>query len=49
MSDRSSNPFLEMFEDVERVGAYAEGPPRFTPGFFDVHRMVGVLIRERVP
>lgn len=38
-----------MFEDSERVGTYADGPPRFTPGFFDVHRMVGVLIRERAP
>jgi tRNA (cmo5U34)-methyltransferase len=42
------NPFLEMFNDRERVSHYAEGPPRFTPGFFDVHRMVNVLLQERV-
>lgn len=49
MGDNSKDPFLEMFEDAERVSTYADGPPRFTPGFFDMHRMTGVLIRERVP
>ncbi len=44
-----SNLFLEVFEDPERVRSYADGPRRFTPGFADVHRMVNVLLRERVP
>ena len=43
----SSNPFVEMFNDPERVQAYADGPAKFTPGFADMHRMVSVLIRER--
>ncbi len=46
---KKSNPFLEMFEDPERVRTYADGPAKFMPGFSDMHRMVSVLIRERVP
>lgn len=48
MTGSPKSPFLEMFEDPQRASVYAEGPPRFTPGFFDIHRMVGILIRERV-
>ncbi len=46
---KEPNPFLEMFEDPEKVRTYADGPARFTPGFSDVHRMAAVLIQERVP
>jgi tRNA (cmo5U34)-methyltransferase len=38
----------EHFSDSEAVARYAEGPPRFVPGFFDIHRMALVLLRERV-
>ncbi len=48
MTKAEANPFLEMFEDPERVRAYSDGPRRFTPGFEDLHRVVGLLIRERV-
>ncbi|MEM1245568.1 MAG: class I SAM-dependent methyltransferase [Acidobacteriota bacterium] len=43
------NPFLEMFRDREQASRYSEGPALFMPGFADVHRMAGVLIRERAP
>jgi tRNA (cmo5U34)-methyltransferase len=39
----------EHFSNGETVARYAEGPPRFVPGFFDIHRMASVLLRERVP
>jgi tRNA (cmo5U34)-methyltransferase len=29
--------------------SYAEGPPRQVPGFVDLHRMVSMLLAERVP
>ncbi len=48
MSDKA-NPFLEMFNDPEQAARYADGPAKFMPGFFDVHRMAGVLLRERAP
>lgn len=31
------------------VARYAEGPPRIVPGFADMHRMVTLLLAERVP
>ena len=40
---------LDHFSDPEAVARYAEGPPRFVPGFADLHRMTAVLLRERVP
>lgn len=43
------NPFLELFKDPEHAARYADGPARFMPGFHDVHRMAGVLIREYAP
>lgn len=45
----NSNPFLEGFKDPERAAKYADGPAMFMPGFNDLHRMAGVLIRERAP
>ena len=48
MMKNKVNPFLEMFEDPERARSYSDGPARFTPGFSDIHRMVNVLLRERV-
>lgn len=39
----------EHFSNAETIAGYAEGPPRFVPGFHDIHRMATVLLRERVP
>jgi tRNA (cmo5U34)-methyltransferase len=35
------------FSDSEAVKHYAEGPPRFVPGFADLHRMTRILLAER--
>lgn len=48
MTDKLS-PFVKMFEDPDQAARYADGPAKFMPGFDDIHRMVSILIRERVP
>jgi tRNA (cmo5U34)-methyltransferase len=40
---------LAPFRDPQAVARYAEGPPRFVPGFTDLHRMTGILLAERAP
>lgn len=40
---------LTPFSDPEAVARYAEGPPRFVPGFADLHRMAVLLLSERAP
>lgn len=37
------------FSDPEAVARYAEGPPRFVPGYNAMQRMAELLIAERVP
>jgi len=37
------------FSDPQSVARYAEGPPRFVPGFTDLHRMTTILLGERAP
>ena len=37
------------FSDPAAVGRYVEGPPRFVPGFADLHRMAMLLLSERAP
>jgi tRNA (cmo5U34)-methyltransferase len=37
------------FSDPQAVARYADGPPRFVPGFFDLHKMTGILLGERAP
>jgi len=37
------------FSDPQAVARYAEGPPRFVPGFTDLHRMTTILLGERAP
>ncbi|AMV40167.1 class I SAM-dependent methyltransferase [Planctomyces sp. SH-PL62] len=37
------------FANPEHVARYADGPPRFVPGFADMHRMATLLLAERVP
>lgn len=39
--------FLRLFSDPKTVEHYAEGPPRFTPGFDALHRMTAILLAER--
>lgn len=41
--------FLKMFSDPEAIVRYAEGPPRFMPGFEAVHRMTAILLAEHAP
>lgn len=50
MSDGVVNDLVQAhFSNSEAVARYAEGPPRFVPGFADIHRMASVLLRERMP
>lgn len=39
----------ERFSDPEQVARYAEGPPRYVPGFADMQRMARLLMAERAP
>lgn len=48
MADRNQI-FLDMFSDPEAVARYAEGPPRFAPGFEALHRMTAILLAEHAP
>ena len=41
--------FLSAFSDPQAVARYTDGPPRFVPGFADLHRMTGILLAERAP
>lgn len=45
--ESSTDPFP--FSDPQFVARYTEGPPRFVPGFADLHRMVALLLAERAP
>ncbi len=40
---------LSHFSDPRAVAQYAEGPPRFVPGYNRLQRMTTLLIAERVP
>ena len=40
------NAFLKTFEDPAAVQRYAEGPPRFMPGYADMQRMAAILLAE---
>jgi tRNA (cmo5U34)-methyltransferase len=40
---------LAHFRNPESVKRYSEGPPRFVPGFADLHRMAAILLAEQVP
>jgi tRNA (cmo5U34)-methyltransferase len=40
---------LTPFSDPAAVARYAEGPPRFVPGFADLHKMTSILLAERAP
>src|SRR6187551_3110201 len=45
--DAAVQPWLAHFSDPEAVKRYADGPPRFVPGFADLHRMTRILLAER--
>jgi len=42
------NDIKEAFSDARNVARYAEGPPRFVPGYSGLQQMARVLIAERV-
>jgi tRNA (cmo5U34)-methyltransferase len=41
------NAFLDFFNDPATAPRYAEGPPRFTPGFGDMQTTTAILLAER--
>lgn len=49
MKSDTTIDLLKPFSDPEAVARYAEGPPRFVPGYTDLHRMTAVLLGERAP
>jgi tRNA (cmo5U34)-methyltransferase len=48
LRDAAAQPWQAHFSDPEAVARYAEGPPRFVPGYADMHRMTRILLAERV-
>lgn len=49
MAADGAQQFLDKFADRAAVASYAENPPRYVPGFADLHRMTGILLAEHVP
>ena len=47
--ETSMDDVMASFSNPEKVARYAEGPPRFVPGFADLHRMTGILLAEHAP
>jgi tRNA (cmo5U34)-methyltransferase len=45
----ATQELLTPFSDPAAVARYAEGPPRFVPGFADLHKMTGILLAEHAP
>jgi tRNA (cmo5U34)-methyltransferase len=45
--DAAAKAMLAHFSDPEAVTRYADGPPRFVPGFADLHRMTRILLAEQ--
>jgi tRNA (cmo5U34)-methyltransferase len=45
--DTAAQVWQAHFADPVAVARYAEGPPRFVPGFADLHRMTRILLAER--
>ncbi len=40
---------VDSFKNPDAIANYAEGPPRFVPGFEALHRMTAVLLAESAP
>lgn len=49
MAADGAQQFLDKFADPDAVASYAENPPRYVPGFADLHRMTGILLAKHVP
>ncbi len=49
MAASGEQQFLAHFADPQAVANYADNPPRYVPGFADLHRMTGILLAEHVP
>jgi len=49
MVESAQSALLAPFSDPQAVARYAEGPPRFVPGFTDLQRMAAILLAERAP
>lgn len=47
MPRNPSDMVAAAFSNPEAIARYAEGPPRFVPGFADLHRMTAILLAER--
>lgn len=39
----------DSFKNPEAIAGYADGPPRFVPGFDALHRMTAILLAENAP
>lgn len=48
-TDPAIRALLAPFQDANAVARYTQGPPRFVPGFADLHKMTGILLAERMP
>lgn len=48
-TDPAIRALLAPFQDPAVVSQYTEGPPRFVPGFADLHKMTSILLGESVP
>lgn len=48
-NNAATQALLAPFSDPQAVARYREGPPRFVPGFADLHKMTGLLLAEHAP
>jgi tRNA (cmo5U34)-methyltransferase len=48
-TDPGMRALLAPFQDPAAVSHYTEGPPRFVPGFADLHKMTSILLGENTP
>ena len=50
MADQEQSPprFASDFADAAKIAGYADGPPRFLPGFAALHQMTIILLQEKV-
>nr|WP_108047097.1 class I SAM-dependent methyltransferase [Bosea sp. 124] len=48
-STQGARSVLDSFKNHEAIAGYADGPPRFVPGFDALHRMTAILLAENAP
>lgn len=46
---QGARPVLDSFQNHDAIAGYAEGPPRFVPGFEALHSMTAILLAENAP